>query len=724
MSRLFSGKDSTGDKPSVGSNKPRSTGIRYEKVAADSIFALGGSNIYEKEFARAELIEEMETRYEERAAERARHTRKPEYLRFQRVDPKRLERLYYLDGFVKEAIETVAREATKGGYILVSDDSDHPEVTELANRWAAKINLPRFVFNSFRYLGIYGNDFLENGLNETGDSIVSLYQIDPVSMDYKREAGIFGKVLLDRWGKPISFVQRTIYGTWLELPRNMISHIKLFTLSDSEFGIGLIEPNYKKILGKVNMEESLSMAIARKGSPKIVITLGSADNPPTPEDARKAEEILKKLEHKDELVLPYTFDFKIHDVDLNNISEHLDHIMDDVCASFMSGLKFKMFGGGSDEDRITFDNAEKALQLWVGDQYKKEIFDRQAKLANWPCSFHMQWNEISSESLDKKANRLLTYVKSGLLTNDIEVRQLIRKWENLPAEPKIDMPPVGTVPNQPIQNDPNLVPPETKSTEAEIDKAPQQIPHPDMAEGNESMPPHMEYGADTLIGDSAAKLDKSFLGLKQLLRDVNFNARYLSNPGVRNDIRKVIADAGDLAFHNGVKQGFDGAGKEMPPEGSFQRDTLDDADYSKNEIKKIQDRCISEIEKADQEGRDPSSAVEAVFANLKNRAPMLAHEIVRKNYHNGKKWAMEQLGEAQATIKQGPRDLSPKCAGIAGRVYPLASVPDCPLAPWCECEIDFVRPNIQEAPQAPPVEPQEPKGDTNAPNENDRREQA
>lgn len=697
LKRLFSGKGSTGIKPAEAQFS-RSTGILREVVPANSVAF--GSNIYEKDLARAELMEEKEAAYEKIVQEKARQTRKPEYIRFQRVDPKRLERLYYLDGFVKEAIETIAREATKGGYSLVSDDPiNHPEVTDAATAWGSQVRLPKFVHNTFRYLGIYGNDFLENGLNEAGNSIIALYQIDPVSMDYKREAGIFGKVLLDKWGKPISFVQRTIYGTWLELPRNRISHIKLLTLSDSEFGVGLIEPNYKKILGKVNMEESLSMAIARKGAPKIVMTLGSPDNPPTPQDAAKAEEILKKLEHKDEIVLPYTINFKIHDVDLNGIAEHLDHMIEDVCFSFMAGLKFKMMGGGTPEDRITFDNAEKALQKWVADQYKTELFDRQAALAGWPCSFHIQWNEISSESLDKKSERLLTYVKSGLLTNDIEVRQLIRKWEDLPPEPVI--PKVPQMVQQPQEGSPNEVTPEEKSSEAEADKQPEQVSHPDMAEGTDPTGPPMNYGADTLIGDTASRLEKSFLNLKQIVRNVNFNARYLSNPGIRNDIRTVIAEAGESAFANGVKSAFEAMGKEVPESGSFQRDSLEDADYSKNEIKKIQDKCISEIEKAQQEGRDPSAAVEGVFANLKNRAPMLAHEVVRKNYHNGKKWAMEQLGEAQATIRKGSRDNSPKCVGVSGKIYPLASVPDCPLAPWCECEIDFVRP------QAQPEQPKE-----------------
>ena len=296
----------------------------------------------------------------------------------------------------------------------------------------------------------------------SGNKLVGTDWIDPKSMDVKRNS--MGKIIYAIDGRPEAYVQYVKWnvdtskvpkerqiqqtpmftfqsGRGILLKREEIVHFKLNTIGDSWWGIGLIEPIYNLVRVKQNAEAGYAEAIQRVAYPRIWVQVGDEQHPPTQEQIDDVESHLEQLESKHQFVSPYYYNPQILESKrVERLADNLKYFSDQIVAG-LGGPKPFITGLGTDtnkatlnDQKILFERQLKALQEQISQTIEKEVFSVIAKKYRFHSVPTLVWEEISTESLDSKADRLSKYVSAGLLIPDKEIRNIIRRSERLPDE--------------------------------------------------------------------------------------------------------------------------------------------------------------------------------------------------------------------------------------------------------------------------------------------------
>jgi len=308
----------------------------------------------------------------------------------------------------------------------------------------------------YNYQCIYGKSWVENIFNKRGNRIVDWDLIDPKKMDYAKQSE--DKIALDKFGKPLGYVETLPYDTpvlknnltktataagiilepnaiFLEPKR--IAQIKLFMVGDGFYPIGLIEPIYQSSLRKLNVESALANSLWKLGFPTRVAKVGDANHEPTPQQIQSTLNKLKDSTYKTELAIPYYVEI---DILGNKRSEELRTNLEYFKENEVAGLGIpKPFatGGGEATNRATLGNQDGMFQLTLRDiidrtceSIRKYMFKPICDLEGFKEIPSLKWEVTGTDEMDKKAKRILAYIKAGVFAPD-ELRAQIKKSEKL-----------------------------------------------------------------------------------------------------------------------------------------------------------------------------------------------------------------------------------------------------------------------------------------------------
>jgi hypothetical protein len=237
--------------------------------------------------------------------------------------------------------------------------------------------------------------------------------------------------------EPLGYVQ-TIIGKKIYFDANEVAHFKLYSIAADELGVGLVEPLYKTIQIKMNIEEALGQSIYRIGFPIYVGKVGDKDNPPMASVVDELGNALNDISYKNAFAFPYYYDLKIlESTGVEKLGEHLTYFVNQIIAG-ITVPKALLMGSGEGSNRATldienmnFERTLRALQSSISNMIETEIIPfipgvKEDELIK------IKWNELSPESLDQRAQRLGIYTKFGLLTPGKKLEEQIRRIENLP----------------------------------------------------------------------------------------------------------------------------------------------------------------------------------------------------------------------------------------------------------------------------------------------------
>lgn len=308
----------------------------------------------------------------------------------------------------------------------------------------------------YKFQCIYGKAWIENIFNKRGNRIVDWDLIDPKKMDYAKQAQ--DKIALDKFSRPIGYVETLPYDTpakeqrlskealaaGVSLPPNAIflepkrvAQIKLFTVGDGFYPIGLIEPIYQSSLRKLNVESALANSIWRLGFPTRLAKVGDANHEPTPQQIENTLNKLKDSNYKTELAIPYYVDVSILG---NKKSEELRTNLEYFKENEVAGLGIpKPFatGGGEETNRATLGNQDGMFQLTLRDiidktceSIRKYMFKPICLLEGFKEIPSLKWDFTGPDEIDKKSKRLISYVKAGVLDAG-SVMEYVKQAEKL-----------------------------------------------------------------------------------------------------------------------------------------------------------------------------------------------------------------------------------------------------------------------------------------------------
>jgi len=307
----------------------------------------------------------------------------------------------------------------------------------------------------YKFQCIYGRSYVEQIFNKRGNRIVDWDMIDPKKMDYAKSSTL--TIVMDEFQNPVGYAESLPYGYSVDddrlptglkdkvtmpmnsifLPVNKVAQIKLFTVGDGFYPIGLIEPIYKTSLRKMNIEEALANAVWRHGFPIIAASVGDANHEPTPQQVQSILEKLRDISYKQELSYPYYYDLKILESKKSEkLSQHLEYFREQEVAGMGIPKPFAT-GGGEATNRATLGNQSGMFALSLrdiidktSDAIRQQLFRPICKLEGFKTVPTLKWDVVGADEFDNKVKRIVSYVKNGILTPE-EVKDFIKGTEKM-----------------------------------------------------------------------------------------------------------------------------------------------------------------------------------------------------------------------------------------------------------------------------------------------------
>lgn len=382
---------------------------------------------------------------------------KTELPRVSRAD---LESIYINEPTVFNAINRTVDLIMGAEHKLEGDESAVREFNEFLSgigEIGGRFEWEELLTRIFQHQFIYGNAYVELIFNKQGTKIVDLDIIDPKKMDYAKDAT--GNIVLDEYGNPVGYVESvplaamgealksdkppekvTLTGNQIFFNPERIAHFKLYTVGDGFDGIGLIEPIYQTAVNKMDVSNALSVFFKRIGFPTRVAMVGDSLHEPTEDMLTKANEALSQADYQSSFVVPYYVKLDVLEPKRpEKIREHVIHYVNEIVTGLGMPKAF-VTGIGDVSNRATLRTQAyiyrftlKGIISRTARAIEKNIFARIAKYNGIKSIPRIVWGEISVEELGNKADRLASYVKSGIIEPDKDLEKHIRELENLPA---------------------------------------------------------------------------------------------------------------------------------------------------------------------------------------------------------------------------------------------------------------------------------------------------
>jgi hypothetical protein len=325
------------------------------------------------------------------------HAVKTTYPIVQRVPLLELELTYLYNPVVFNGVNKIVQTIMSAKHEVVAKNYAVQKffdtyLAELGNS-GSDITWEELLSQIFKFQCIYGRSFVENIYNKKGNRIVDWDLIDPKKMDYAKSGN--ARIVLDKFNKPIGYIEVvpmevpvpdnflppdiapyiTMWPNSIYLEPKRVAQIKLFTVGDGFYPIGLVEPIYKTSLRKLNVEEALANAIWRHGFPIFLAKIGDSNHEPTPQQVQSILEKLRDASFKQELSIPYYYDLSIlESKKAEKLREHLEYFKDNEVTGMGIPKPYATGGGeacySSDTQTLTKDGWK---SYWEIDSNKDEI---------------------------------------------------------------------------------------------------------------------------------------------------------------------------------------------------------------------------------------------------------------------------------------------------------------------------------------------------------------
>jgi len=380
-----------------------------------------------------------------------------------RVELDELELTYMHNPTIFNGINKIVQTIMSASHEIVAKDKKvqlyFNKMTENMGHSGSDLTWEEMLSDIYKHQCLYGRAWVENIFNKKHNRIVDWDLIDPKKMDYAKNAN--SKIVLDKWGNSVGYfeilpyqpgepeqnksipegVERPKSANSIFLNPEQVAQIKLFTIGDGFYPIGLIEPIYKTSLRKLNVEEALANAIYRHGFPIIWAQLGDLNHEPTPQQIENMLKKLKDINFKQEIATPYYYQLHmLESKKAEKLKENLDYFQQQEIAGLGIPEAFAT-GSGANATRATLGNQSSIFQLALRDLIRKTTTSIEKYMFKPVCKYEgfkeipkIKWDIVGGDELDKRAKRILNYVKSGILQPDMKMADFIKKIEKIDTD--------------------------------------------------------------------------------------------------------------------------------------------------------------------------------------------------------------------------------------------------------------------------------------------------
>jgi hypothetical protein len=195
------------------------------------------------------------------------------------------------------------------------------------------------------------------------------------------------------------------------------------------------------IKSKQNVEQGFAETIQKIAYPRTIAKVGDPTHPPSQGMIDDIANKLADMEAQHQYIFPYYVDLSVLESKKSDkVQDNLGYFIDGI-VSGLGGPKPFITGSGEATNRATLSDMKlllersfKTQQRQLSYQIEREVFTLLARQYNFKSVPKLVWDEVSTESIDSKVERLVALAKSGLLVPDVGTRNLLRRMERLPEE--------------------------------------------------------------------------------------------------------------------------------------------------------------------------------------------------------------------------------------------------------------------------------------------------
>lgn len=361
-----------------------------------------------------------------------------------RVNKARLEAIYASDPICFAGVNWISALTGANGFDLEGEKSDVKVVEEFHERVRFEAWIKRVATN----LAIHGTTFNEIIPNKEGTIISSLYMIDAKSMDFGKKEGrnkteVFD---LDNYGRPKFYVQHPYDwdGTMnqgREFKYNDILCLRLRTITDELWGVGVLEPIYRTTMRKMNIEEALAEAIYKVGFPVPIMYVGDKEHEPSANEVNQVDAQMKNFNYRKNVTLAYhnkldvgvmagTFGYA-------NVAS-LNYYLEEQIAGI--GIpKSVIMGSGEGANRATLEqlteigarnieSIHRSIEEGLNGMVYKQMLDK----GQISGLVKIKFRPLKVEEKFTKMDTLIGLMQAGLLTPEDDLELWIRNYLELP----------------------------------------------------------------------------------------------------------------------------------------------------------------------------------------------------------------------------------------------------------------------------------------------------
>lgn len=371
-----------------------------------------------------------------------------------------LESAYINDPTIYNGINKIVSVIMASGYEITGNSKSVKYIEDFLSSvgtTGGHTDWDRLLETNFRHQAVYGRAFNEIIYDVGKTNILDLDFIDPKQMDYPKNAN--GLIVVDNYSNPVGWVQsvpliENIGGSPYRsdvAPDNVrlgpnqiffspekIAHFKMSEIGEGFYGVGLVEPILQTSNRKLVMMKALAEFFIRTGFPIKIYEVGDPSHEPTEELLRRTVEELEKTSYQSSFALPYYVKSKMMEPQkLDKLNDYFKGFIEEEVTTL--GPKAFVTGLGEQTNKATLSRQEFLYKLTMKDMIsnttkiiEKEIFARISALNNLPDVPKIVWGEINLEELDSKAERIVKYAQSGIITPDDNLEKMVRKFEGLP----------------------------------------------------------------------------------------------------------------------------------------------------------------------------------------------------------------------------------------------------------------------------------------------------
>lgn len=378
-----------------------------------------------------------------------------------RVKPKKLENIYRDVGLAFNSINKVTQLIMSGNPQLECRSTKvkqyFQDFLEQIGEIGGNEHWDEMSEKIYRYQCIYGQAFVELIFNKQGNKVVDLALLDPKRIDYAKK-GHGNKIALDKYGNPFGYVQKlpssmlgeveniyeppkniSLNSNEIYFPREKIAHFKLYTVGEGFYGIGLLEPTLADSQNLYKLKEEYADKAHTTLFPLRYARVGDETHKASPEEMKQILKQLKKAKHSTVMSVPDHVDLDLMEA---SHPEELINFLNYFGESEISGMGIpKPFatGVGEDVNRATLDKFNQLFELTLKDivtrtcrTIERQIFKVIAEYENFDEYPKINWGDIGVEEQSNKAERIIEYVKSGILKPDDErVQKAIKQIDEI-----------------------------------------------------------------------------------------------------------------------------------------------------------------------------------------------------------------------------------------------------------------------------------------------------